>query len=163
TLPIRLSSTVQTDLQSEAQYKFGLLWIILLASCAALIIQSLAANLGAVTGKHLAEHCREEYPKVPNFILCVVAELAIVACDIPEVIGKLCEDYSFHNSTEVALAQPFPSLRIGAFEENSAIHQRYQSNVSYRVEAQLLERVMFDWYCRWIARNVPVFFHVDSI
>lgn len=77
----------QTDLQAGAQYKYGLLWIILLASCAALIIQSLAANLGVVTGKHLAEHCRKEYPKVPNFILWVLAEVAIVACDIPEVIG----------------------------------------------------------------------------
>ncbi|GFQ02794.1 metal transporter nramp6 [Phtheirospermum japonicum] len=77
----------QTDLQAGAQYKYGLLWIILLASAAALIIQSLAANLGVVTGKHLAEHCRLEYPKVPNFILWFLAEIAIVACDIPEVIG----------------------------------------------------------------------------
>ncbi|KAJ8452866.1 hypothetical protein Cgig2_014629 [Carnegiea gigantea] len=64
-----------------------LLWIILVASCAALIIQSMAANLGVVTGKHLAEHCRFEYSKVPNFILWILAEIAIVACDIPEVIG----------------------------------------------------------------------------
>ncbi|KAF7136256.1 hypothetical protein RHSIM_Rhsim08G0206800 [Rhododendron simsii] len=76
-----------TDLQAGAQYKYGLLWIILVASCAALIIQSLAANLGVVTGKHLAEHCRAEYSKVPNFILWILAESAIVACDIPEVIG----------------------------------------------------------------------------
>ncbi|KAL6334199.1 hypothetical protein AAG906_006788 [Vitis piasezkii] len=65
----------ETDLQSGAQYKYELLWIILVASCAALIIQSLAANLGI------------EYPKVPNFILWVLAEIAVVACDIPEVIG----------------------------------------------------------------------------
>ncbi|GER43900.1 metal transporter [Striga asiatica] len=77
----------QTDLQSGAQYKYGLLWIILLASAAALIIQSLAANLGVVTGKHLAEHCRLEYPKIPNLFLWILAEIAIVACDIPEVIG----------------------------------------------------------------------------
>ncbi|KAL3617711.1 Metal transporter nramp1 [Castilleja foliolosa] len=77
----------QTDLQAGAQYKYGLLWIILVASAAALIIQSLAANLGVVTGKHLAEHCRLEYPKVPNFILWFLAEIAVVACDIPEVIG----------------------------------------------------------------------------
>lgn len=77
----------ETDLQSGAQYKYELLWIILVASCAAFIIQSLAANLGVVTGKHLAEHCRIEYPKVPNFILWVLAEIAVVACDIPEVIG----------------------------------------------------------------------------
>ncbi|KAJ6307550.1 hypothetical protein OIU76_017362 [Salix suchowensis] len=77
----------ETDLQSGAQYKYELLWIILVASCAALVIQSLAANLGVVTGKHLAEHCRNEYPRIPNFILWVLAEIAIVACDIPEVIG----------------------------------------------------------------------------
>nr|GMC77776.1 metal transporter Nramp6-like [Ipomoea batatas] len=75
----------QTDLQAGAQYKYGLLWIILLASFAALLIQSLAANLGVVTGKHLAEHCRKEYPRVPNFILWILAEVAIVACDIPEI------------------------------------------------------------------------------
>ncbi|KAK4267637.1 hypothetical protein QN277_024390 [Acacia crassicarpa] len=77
----------ETDLQSGAQYKYELLWIILVASCAALIIQTMAANLGVVTGKHLAEHCRTEYPRSTNFILWVIAEIAIVACDIPEVIG----------------------------------------------------------------------------
>ncbi|PON57272.1 NRAMP-like metal transporter [Parasponia andersonii] len=77
----------ETDLQSGAEYKYELLWIILVASCAALIIQSMAANLGVVTGKHLAEHCRTEYARVPNFILWVLAEISIVACDIPEVIG----------------------------------------------------------------------------
>ncbi|KAL6873759.1 hypothetical protein ACP4OV_013841 [Aristida adscensionis] len=77
----------ETDLQAGAQYKYELLWIILIASCAALIIQSLAARLGVVTGKHLAEHCRAEYPKVTNFVLWILAELAVVACDIPEVIG----------------------------------------------------------------------------
>uniref|UniRef100_A0A0E0Q1K6 Glycosyl hydrolase family 31 C-terminal domain-containing protein n=1 Tax=Oryza rufipogon TaxID=4529 RepID=A0A0E0Q1K6_ORYRU len=77
----------ETDLQAGAQYKYELLWIILIASCAALIIQSLAARLGVVTGKHLAEHCRAEYPKATNFILWILAELAVVACDIPEVIG----------------------------------------------------------------------------
>ncbi|XP_043688024.1 metal transporter Nramp6-like isoform X1 [Telopea speciosissima] len=77
----------ETDLQSGAQYKYELLWIILVASFAALVIQSLAANLGVVTGKHLAEHCRAEYSRVPNFILWMLAEISIVACDIPEVIG----------------------------------------------------------------------------
>lgn len=77
----------QTDLQAGADHKYELLWIILVASIAALIIQSLAANLGVVTGKHLAEHCRTEYEKVPNFILWILAEISIAACDIPEVIG----------------------------------------------------------------------------
>ncbi|KAG0499489.1 hypothetical protein HPP92_004180 [Vanilla planifolia] len=77
----------KTDLQSGAQYKYELLWIILVALIAALVIQSLAAKLGVVKGKHLAEHCRAEYPKAPNFVLWLLAELAVVASDIPEVIG----------------------------------------------------------------------------
>eukprot|EP00249_Psilotum_nudum_P004427 c17950_g1_i2 orf=488-2176(-) len=77
----------ETDLQAGAQYGYELLWIILLASCAALIIQSLAANLGVVTGKHLAEHCKTEYPTFVNVCLWLAAEVAIVASDIPEVIG----------------------------------------------------------------------------
>nr|BBF98065.1 natural resistance associated macrophage protein 1 [Crotalaria juncea] len=77
----------ETDLQSGAQCKYELLWIILVASGAALLIQTMAANLGVVTGKHLAEHCRAEYPRTANFILWIIAEVAIVACDIPEVIG----------------------------------------------------------------------------
>ncbi|KAL4300093.1 hypothetical protein AHAS_Ahas17G0166400 [Arachis hypogaea] len=47
----------------------------------------MAANLGVITGKHLAEHSRNEYPWATNFILWFIAEIAIVACDIPEVIG----------------------------------------------------------------------------
>jgi len=43
-----------------------------------------------VAGKHLAEHCRIEYPRVPNFILWIIAEIAIVACDIPEGIKMNC-------------------------------------------------------------------------
>jgi manganese transport protein len=39
-----------------------------------------------MAGKHLAEHCRAEYPKVTNFVLWILAELAVVACDIPEGI-----------------------------------------------------------------------------
>eukprot|EP00250_Pteridium_aquilinum_P025509 c30958_g1_i1 orf=74-529(+) len=77
----------ETDLQAGAQYKYELLWIIFIASCAALLIQSLAANLGVVTGKHLAEHCKTEYPSKVNFCLWIAAEIAIVASDIPEVLG----------------------------------------------------------------------------
>ncbi|KAJ7568477.1 hypothetical protein O6H91_01G034000 [Diphasiastrum complanatum] len=77
----------ESDLQSGAQYKYELLWVILVASIAALFIQSLAANLGVVTGKHLAEHCRTEYPRKIYVGLWIITEFAIIACDIPEVIG----------------------------------------------------------------------------
>lgn len=77
----------ESDLQAGAKYKFELLWVLVIATIAGAIVQSLASNLGVVTGKHLAEHCRAEYPPVANLLLWILAELAIVASDIPEVIG----------------------------------------------------------------------------
>ncbi|XP_010063941.2 metal transporter Nramp5 isoform X2 [Eucalyptus grandis] len=53
----------------------------------ALIIQSLAANLGVTTGKHLAELCKVEYPPLVKYCLWLLAEVAVIAADIPEVIG----------------------------------------------------------------------------
>ncbi|KAL6962199.1 hypothetical protein U1Q18_037155 [Sarracenia purpurea var. burkii] len=64
-----------------------LLWVILVGMIFALIIQSLAANLGVSTGKHLAELCKAEYPKYVKYCLWLLAEVAVIAADIPEVIG----------------------------------------------------------------------------
>lgn len=78
---------LESDLQAGAQYKYELLWVILVASIFSLLIQSLAANLGVTTGRHLAEHYREEYPRNINYILWLLAEVAVIAADIPEVLG----------------------------------------------------------------------------
>ncbi|XP_009385111.2 metal transporter Nramp5-like [Musa acuminata AAA Group] len=78
---------LETDLQAGANHRYELLWVILIGLIFALIIQSLAANLGVTTGKHLAELCKAEYPKFVKYCLWVVAELAVIAADIPEVIG----------------------------------------------------------------------------
>ncbi|CAI6003436.1 unnamed protein product [Closterium sp. NIES-65] len=77
----------ESDLKAGAAYQYSLLWVLLLASLAGLLIQSLSANLGIVTGKHLAQHCRAEYPRGVNLALWVIAEIEIIASDIPEVIG----------------------------------------------------------------------------
>ncbi|KAM7514817.1 hypothetical protein LguiA_004400 [Lonicera macranthoides] len=61
-----------------------LLWVILIGLIFALIIQSLAANLGVSTGKHLSELCKAEYPKFVKYCLWLLAELAVIAADIPE-------------------------------------------------------------------------------
>ncbi|XP_021725589.1 metal transporter Nramp5-like [Chenopodium quinoa] len=78
---------LETDLQAGANHRFSLLWVILIGLIFALIIQSLAANLGVTTGKHLAEHCKAEYPVVVKYCLWMLAEVAVIAADIPEVIG----------------------------------------------------------------------------
>jgi manganese transport protein len=77
-----------TDLQGGAQFKYGLLWVVALASLMALALQVTAARLGVVTGKDLAQCCRDWYPRwtrLPNWLLC---ELAIGACDLAEVLGS---------------------------------------------------------------------------
>jgi manganese transport protein len=77
-----------TDLAAGAQFKYGLLWVVALASLMAIFLQVIAARLGVVTGKDLAQCCRDWYPKWtrwPNWLLC---EVAIGACDLAEVLGS---------------------------------------------------------------------------
>jgi manganese transport protein len=77
-----------TDLAGGAQFKYGLLWVVAAASLMAIFLQVTAARLGVVTGKDLAQCCREWYPRWtrwPNWLLC---ELAIGACDLAEVLGS---------------------------------------------------------------------------
>ena len=77
-----------TDLQGGAQFKYGLLWVVGVASLMAIFLQVIAARLGVVTGKDLAQCCRDWYPRWtrwPNWLLC---EMAIGACDLAEVLGS---------------------------------------------------------------------------
>ncbi|XAR55552.1 hypothetical protein NMG60_11035654 [Bertholletia excelsa] len=78
---------METDLQAGANHQYELLWIVLIGLVFALIIQSLAANLGVTTGQHLSELCKAEYPRFVKYCLWILAELAVIAADIPEVIG----------------------------------------------------------------------------
>ncbi len=76
-----------TDLQGGAQFGYRLLWVLVMSNIMALLLQSLAARLGVVQGRDLAQCNREVYPKGINFILYILAELAIAACDLAEVLG----------------------------------------------------------------------------
>jgi len=77
-----------TVLAAEAQFKYGLLWVVGLASLMAIFMQVISSRLGVVTGKDLAQCCRDWYPgwtRWPNWLLC---EGAIGACDLAEVLGS---------------------------------------------------------------------------
>jgi manganese transport protein len=77
-----------TDLAAGARYQYDLLWVVLLASIMAIFLQVASARLGVVTGKDLAQACRDWYPRWsrwPNWLLC---EVAIGACDLAEVLGS---------------------------------------------------------------------------
>ncbi|GLT41397.1 hypothetical protein SLA2020_154640 [Shorea laevis] len=78
---------MESDIQAGGTYGYELMWVILVGLIFALIVQSLAANLGVSTGKHLSELCKVEYPKVVRYCLWLLAEFAVIAADIPEVIG----------------------------------------------------------------------------
>ncbi|MFP5041792.1 Nramp family divalent metal transporter [Parasediminibacterium sp. JCM 36343] len=76
-----------TDLQGGAQFGYQLIWVLLMSNLMALLLQSLSARLGIVRRKDLAQANREIYPPVVNFCLYILAELAIAACDLAEVLG----------------------------------------------------------------------------
>ncbi|KAG5040375.1 hypothetical protein AAZX31_05G094200 [Glycine max] len=79
---------LEGDLQAGAIAGYSLLWLLMWATAMGLLIQLLSARLGVVTGKHLAELCREEYPPWARRVLWIMAELALIGSDIQEVIGS---------------------------------------------------------------------------
>jgi len=77
-----------TDLQGGAQFKYGLLWVVGLASLMAIFMQVISARLGVVTGKDLAQCCRDWYPRWTRWPNWLMSEIAIGACDLAEVLGS---------------------------------------------------------------------------
>ena len=77
-----------TDLAGGAQFGYKLIWVILLANLMAILFQTLSARLGIVSGRDLAQACRDHYPKKINFILWILTEISIAATDLAEVIGS---------------------------------------------------------------------------
>jgi manganese transport protein len=76
-----------TAIQGGSQFGYDLLFVVVLSSLAAIVLQCLSMRLGIVTGKDLAVHCREQYSPVHAKGLWVFAELSIIACDLAEVLG----------------------------------------------------------------------------
>uniref|UniRef100_A0A7S2Y3E1 Natural resistance-associated macrophage protein n=1 Tax=Fibrocapsa japonica TaxID=94617 RepID=A0A7S2Y3E1_9STRA len=78
---------LEADLQVGGYTGYQLIWIMLIATILGLVMQILALRIGVVTGKHLAVHCRENYPKYIAYPLWIMTEIAIIGSDIQEVIG----------------------------------------------------------------------------
>ncbi|NMH28297.1 Nramp family divalent metal transporter [Flavobacterium silvaticum] len=76
-----------TDIAGGSQFGYSLLWVLLMSNIMALLLQSLSARLGIVTQLDLAQASRETYSKGINYILYFLAEIAIAACDLAEVLG----------------------------------------------------------------------------
>src|SRR5262250_1891819 len=76
-----------TDLAGGAQFGYALIWVLLMSNLMAVLLQTLAARLGVVTGHDLAQACRAEYSRPINGVLWLLAEIAIAATDLAEVLG----------------------------------------------------------------------------
>jgi manganese transport protein len=77
-----------TDLAGGSQFGYTLLSVILLSNLMAVLLQSLCVRLGVATGKDLAQACRAYYSPQVSFLLWILAEIAIAACDLAEVLGS---------------------------------------------------------------------------
>jgi manganese transport protein len=78
-----------TDLEGGARFGYALIWVLLMSNLMAVLLQTLAARLGVVTGHDLAQACRAEYSRPVNILLWLQAEIAIAACDLAEVVGTI--------------------------------------------------------------------------
>ena len=93
------------DLDGGAHFGYKLLWVLVMSNAMAVILQTLCARLGIVTGRDLAQACRESYPRPVNIALWFLCEIAIVACDLAEVLGAaIALNLLFHIPMLVAVS-----------------------------------------------------------
>jgi manganese transport protein len=77
-----------TDIQGGSQFGYNLIWVLLMSNAMAVLLQTLSARLGLVTGRDLAQACHDDYPRGVNYVLFLLCEIAIAACDLAEVLGS---------------------------------------------------------------------------
>ncbi len=99
-----------TDIEGGSRFNYDLLWVILASNLVAILLQILSSRLGVVTGRDLPQMCRERFSKPTAIFFWIVAEIAIVACDLAEVLGSaIAINLLFH----IAL---LPAVLITAFD-----------------------------------------------
>jgi len=76
-----------TNIQAGSKYGYSLLWVVLMANLIAMLFQALSAKLGIVTGRNLAEMCREQFPRPVVWGMWVISEIAAMATDLAEFLG----------------------------------------------------------------------------
>ena len=76
-----------TDIAGGSEFGYKLIWVLLMSNLIAVLLQSLSARLGIVRGMDLAQASKNAYPKWANIPLYILAEIAIAACDLAEIVG----------------------------------------------------------------------------
>jgi len=108
-----------TDLAGGSQFGFTLLSVVLMSNLMAILLQGLASKLGIVTGRDLAQACRDHYPTPVVWFLWVICELAIAACDLAEVIGSaIALNLLFHIPLTAGIAITSLDVLIVLFLQN---------------------------------------------
>ena len=128
-----------TDIAGGAQFGYTLLFVIMLSNLMAILLQALSARLGIVTGRDLAQACRAYYPRPVSYVLWFLCELAIIACDLAEVIG-----------TAIALNLLFgiPLLWGAVFTALDAFLVLYLMNRGFRaLEAFIIALLLIIFVC----------------
>src|SRR5260370_22345968 len=76
-----------TNIQAGAKYNYNLLWVVVVANVIAMLFQALSAKLGIVSGRNLAELCRERFPQPLVWVMWIVSEIGAMATDLAEFLG----------------------------------------------------------------------------
>lgn len=109
-----------TDIAGGSAFGYKLLWVLLMSNLMAILLQSLAARLGIVTGVDLAKASRQSFPSALNILLYVLAQIAIIACDLAEILGfaiglKLLFGFSLLAGVLISLLDTFLILALQRF------------------------------------------------
>ena len=108
-----------TDLAGGSQFGYTLLSVILISNLMAILLQGLASKLGIVTGRDLAQACRDHYSTPVSWFLWVICELAIAACDLAEVIGSaIALNLLFHIPLTIGIALTALDVMLVLFLQN---------------------------------------------
>jgi manganese transport protein len=108
-----------TDLAGGSQFGYTLLSVILISNLMAILLQGLSSKLGIVTGRDLAQACRDHYSTPVSYFLWVICELAIAACDLAEVIGSaIALNLLFHIPLTVGIALTALDVMLVLFLQN---------------------------------------------
>jgi manganese transport protein len=165
-----------TDLQAGAQFKYALLWVVGLSSAMAVFLQIISARLGIVTGKDLAQCCRDYLPawtRWPNYLSC---ELAIAACDLAEVLGSAVALHLLFPGLSLLFAVMITAFDVLVLLSLQRLGMRLIEAVvlvliatiavCYFIEIFVLPqtRPSFPEMARWlVAPDLPTFFHSKDL
>jgi len=165
-----------TDLSAGAMFRYGLLWIVGLASLMAIFLQVVSARLGVVTGKDLAQCCRDYLPgwtRWPNYLSC---ELAIAACDLAEVLGSAVAIHLLFPRISLLLAVIITAFDVIVLLSLQSFGMRWIEavivmlistiGVCYFIEIFVLPRTMpniFEMAKATVAPDLHAFFHSSDM